>query len=110
MANTFKLDDLIASANEEYANTEIEFGDGKTVVLVNALQLPEGKREELSKSQDAPEGEEQSSQLERLRNTLRIVANGDENIEGLLSAIGDNLAYLVKLLETYNKGTQVGEA
>lgn len=107
---SFKLDDIRAAAEAKYGATEIEIEDGKTVRLVNALRLTKDKRALISALEDdAPEGEEKD-QEEGLFDLIRIVAETPAQAELLLAAVGDDLAILAEIVETYSKGTQMGEA
>lgn len=109
---TFTLDDLRAAAEAKYGNTTIQFGEDE-IVLVNALQLPKAKRDELIKEQDRfnPEDEnEDVDQEEILASILRLVAKDAKKVDALLDVIGDNLAVLMEIFSAYSGGTQLGEA
>ena len=108
MSNHFTLDALREVANTDYANTEVEV-DGENVVLLNPLQLPKEKREKLAEMQEAMEVEG-ADQVEVFGNVIRAVAEHDHLGEKLINAVGDNLALLVVIFNSYTKGTQAGEA
>lgn len=103
---TIKFDDIVAAAETNYAHTPIEFRDGTVVTLLNALQLPEEKREALSSEDENDE----RKQLARFQDMVRAVADTPEGAEYLIDAAGDNLAYYVELFKKYGESTQVGEA
>lgn len=110
MSNTYSLDDIRNAAEAKYGSTDI---DG--VRLLNPLRLPKTKRDQLRELQDVmsaetPEGEEPADQAEYMRDMLRLVAENPLAVERLIEAIGDDLAVLATVLETYTKGTQAGEA
>lgn len=108
MSNTFSLDDIRAAADKKFASVEIQVGDTK-VRLINALQLPEERRNALLEAQKRA-GEENASQVEVLKDCIRIVADTEGGAEALLNEVGDNLAVLVEIFATYNKDTEAGEA
>lgn len=104
---TFKLDDIRAAAEAKFGHTDIELGDGNTVRLLNALQLPKEKRDLLTKAQD---DNEDRDQVEIFQNMIRIVARSEHEAERLIEAAGDNVAFLVGIFDAYGKSTQLGEA
>lgn len=106
--SSYSLDDIRAAAETKYASTDITVGDTK-VVLVNALRLPKAKRDALLAIQEELEAED-SDQEAILASAIRTVAETDAQATLLLSEIGDDLAILATVFETYGKGTQVGEA
>ena len=121
MSNIFKLDDIIAAANEFYANFPVDLGDGQApVILRNVLQLSEDERKAIAAKDDdeddTPENPDEVSEaeaptvLERLREQVRMVADSPEGAERLIARIGDNLAHFMYLIKQYNEATQMGEA
>jgi hypothetical protein len=108
MSNVFNLDDIRAAADKKFASVDIQVGDTK-VRLINALQLPEAKRDALLAAQKRA-SEEGASQVEVLKDCIRIVADTEGGAEALLEQVGDNLAVLVEIFATYNKDTEAGEA
>lgn len=107
----YTLDDIKAAAEKKYASMDITIEDEK-VTLVNALRLSKQKRDALTATQDAmgEDGDAEVDQVERLRDAVRIVAATDKQADLLLDAIGDDLALLATIFETYAKGTESGEA
>lgn len=104
----FSLDDIKAAADAKYGSTDIDFGD-KTLVLTNALRLPEEKREILLSIQDDLQAEG-ADQVALLRDALRAAATNDVVAEDFLAVVGDDLALLITVFDKYTSGTQAGEA
>jgi hypothetical protein len=107
MAN-YTLDDIRSAADTKYASTDIQVGD-TLVCLINALRLPKEKRAELLAIQDDLDKDD-ADQEEILAKAIRTVAATDKQADALLDAIGEDLAMLAQVFETYGKATQVGEA
>jgi hypothetical protein len=108
----YTLDDIRTAAEKKYASTEITVGD-TNVVLVNLLRLPKEKRaifESLQDEVNAEEDGESPDQADKLADLLRVVAATEKQADVLLDAIGDDLALLATIFETYAKGTESGEA
>lgn len=119
MTAVIKLSTIKAKANENFANLPVQIdeeNEGDIVYLRNALQLSEDERKELTSVNDVDEDAEAKTQLEQLRDIIRVVAgreDGSQDTDGaerLIEAVGDNLAFLVELFKAYNEGTQAGEA
>lgn len=124
--NTVTLDFIVEAADKKFANLTIDLPSGP-VVLVNAMQLPKAKRDELlgsqkrlSKAKEEAEAalesgedveEVEADQVEQLQETLRIVVKGgEENADRLIEALDGNLARLATVFELYTNGTELGEA
>ncbi|MDX3525075.1 phage tail assembly protein [Streptomyces sp. ID05-39B] len=107
----FSLDDIRAAADAKYSSTDIEVDEKTTVHLLNPLRLPKEKREKLMHLQDELDAEGSDVDQEQLlADAIRLVADHPKKAEILLSAVGDDLAVLAQIFETYGKGAQVGEA
>lgn len=120
--NKVTLDFIREAADKKYANLTIDVA-GTEVTLVNAMQLPKDKRDELMAAQkrlsaakdeaEAAEGEgaeaPEVDQVAALEDTLRIVVKGGK-ADALIEAIDGNLAVLATVFEMYTKGTELGEA
>lgn len=114
---TFTLTDLRNEVSKKYAPTIIENGDDE-YILQNVMQMPEKKRrlvteliEEIgADDKDDKEGaDEIDSQTATLRKII-IAAEKNDKGEELLELIGDNVAMLVELFNSWTEGTQLGEA
>ena len=106
---TFSLDDIRAAAEAKYGSTDIDLGDGQTLVLVNPLRLPKEKRDALSAIQDTAE-DDGVDQGDVMRDAIRIVAQSQSMAEKFIGIAGDDLALLATVFATYTEGAQVGEA
>lgn len=107
---TIKFDEIVEAANTEYANTEIDLGEGDVVVLRNALQLSEDERAALRAArEERKDDEDDQSLFEVLSDSIRAVAEDKEAAERLLARC-TNLALLVTVFKKYNGDTQAGEA
>lgn len=105
--SAFTLDNIRAAADAKYAATEIAVDENTTVRLLNPLRLKKADREALQEVQTSVgEGADQGDVF---RAALRIVAE-DKDVELLIDAIGDDLAVLAQVFETYMTGTSAGEA
>ncbi|QPB09926.1 tape measure chaperone [Streptomyces phage Sitrop] len=105
---SFSLDDIRSAAEAKYGSTDINFGDD-VCRLLNPLRLPKAKRNELINIQSKLDGEDVDQEAV-LADAIRLVAESDKAAEKLLSAVGDDLAVLAQIFETYGEGTQAGEA
>lgn len=128
---SFTLDELREVVNEKYAPLEIPMGEAGTARLIQALRLPDDKLGKLTAIQrefNAMQQEEkdedgkviepdQDDQLkmrplmiEKLRAMIRTVTETEEQAESLISAVGDDLPFLMTIIEKYSETTQLGEA
>lgn len=108
--NTLSLDELRESANAKYASLEVDLGDGRKAVLVNALQLPKDERAALVSIQGRLD-EENADQVAILQEALAVAGSTTPHeTDALIQAVGDNLAFLMELFVRYSRGTQAGEA
>lgn len=110
---TFTLTDLRNEVTKKYAPTVIENGDDK-YILQNLMQMPEKQRRAIEalvdSIQDEPEdGDNVESQTGVFRQII-VAAEGNGRGEELLDLLGDNLAMLVELVNSWMEGTQLGEA
>jgi hypothetical protein len=109
--SSYTLDDIRAAADAKYSSTDITVGS-TVVKMLNPLRLTKEARAELlaiqseldSDSDDAPD------QTEGLTKAIRVVCETPAQADALLGAIGDDLATLAQVFETYGKNAQVGEA
>lgn len=105
---TFTLDDIRTAAEAKYGATEIEVGN-HVVRLLNPLRLTKAKRDELGTIQSELEADDADHE-ELMAKTVRIVAETETQADILLDAVGDDLALLAEIVNTYGEGTQAGEA
>lgn len=108
--SVFTLDAIREAAEAKYASTDIALDEKTTVRLLNPLRLPKADRDALQDVQGRFSEEEDVDQAEVFRYALRIVAEDKKAIERLLTAVGDDLAVLAQIFQTYTGGTSVGEA
>lgn len=106
---TFTLDAIRAAAEAKYGSTDIEYAPGKVCVLQNPLRLSKTNRDALLGIQKELEADD-ADQFEVLSKAIRLVAKTEAQGNGLLKAIGDDLAVLAQVFQDYSGGTQVGEA
>lgn len=109
MANAISLDDIRAAAEAKYGSTDITLSDGTVTKLLNPLRLPKTKRASLGTLQ-ATLDEDGVDQEAVLRDALALVASSPTRAQALLDEIGDDLALLAQVFESYSAGAQVGEA
>lgn len=107
----FTLDNIRAEADKKYGMTEIEV-DGVNCRLLNPLQLSKEKRAELEAVQERLEKSDDSDEdvADVIAAALRVVAKTEREGDALIDGIGDNLALLVTVFETYNGKEEAGEA
>lgn len=106
---TFSLDDIRKAADAKYGSTDIELGDGQTLVLVNPLRLPKHKRDALTAVQERGEADG-IDQGDMMREAIRIVAERADLAQKFIDIAGDDLGLLATVFSTYTEGAQVGEA
>lgn len=106
---TFKLDDIRKAAEEKFGHTDIELPEGRTVRLLNALQLPKEKRQALLALQDSDD-DAHKDQVDVFHDMIRVVARSEDEANALIDLAGDNVAFLVGIFDAYGKSTQLGEA
>ncbi|AWY07582.1 tail assembly chaperone [Streptomyces phage Yosif] len=102
----FSLDDIRSAAEAKYGSTDINFGDD-VCRLLNPLRLSKEKRAELMNIQSKLEGEDVDQETV-LADAIRLVAESDKAADKLLAAVGEDLAVLAQIFETYGSGTQAG--
>jgi hypothetical protein len=103
------LDSIRAAVEAKYGSYDIEYAEGKTVRLLNAIRIDKDKRAKLMELQAALK-EDGADQAALLGDCMRAVADNKTRVEEMLKAIGSDLAVLVELFTEYGKATQVGEA
>ncbi|UZJ23715.1 phage tail assembly protein [Rhodococcus antarcticus] len=113
--SNFTLDNIRAAADAKYASTSIEVSESDTVVLLNPLRLTKERRAALSAIQTEMSGDDDEDaaevdQVDAFQRSIRCVADSKRGAELLITAIGDDLATLAEVFETYGSETQVGEA
>lgn len=101
------LDSIREAADRKYGHTDIEIPDYGTARLLNALQLPKEKRKALSK---ATEEKDDGDDLASFQRIIHVVARSKADADAIIDSVGDNIAVMAQLFETYNKGTELGEA
>lgn len=112
MSNVYSLDDLRNALDKEFAPVEVG-----GVVLRNLMRLPKGERAKVMDAIDAvqttPEDANNEEQLDSLLNNIKTiiltVADGNKG-RTLASAIGDDLALGMKIINLWSEATQPGEA
>ncbi|MEU8133236.1 phage tail assembly protein [Streptodolium elevatio] len=108
---TFTLDAIRQAADAKYGSTDIDLGDGTTVILRNPLRLSKEERTELASLQDNLDTEDEGvDQADVLADAIRLVAKDKRPVEKLIKLIDGDLALLAQVFESYSAGTQVGEA
>lgn len=103
------LDDIRQAVEERYGPFEIDLGGGEVVRLVNILQLPKSKRQEIVAAQERMNGDG-ADQEEEIEKILRLCAETDGQANKLMRALGGNLPAMVEVFRQYAEATQVGEA
>lgn len=113
---SYTLDAIRSAADSKYASTDIKLSDEMTVVLVNPMKLSKEKRAALvaiNGELTTPEGEEPDpdmDQVEIFQRALSLVAATPAQAKALLDQVGDDLAVLAQIFETYGEAQQAGEA
>ena len=119
--NLFTLDGFRQAADQKYGKLEIDLGDGKVTVLNSPLRISDANRdkvlelvEKLSDEEEDEDKDENASlaELKELVPTFRefLLAVGDDNTPLLLDSIGDDLATLIEIFQTYQSLVGLGEA
>lgn len=109
------LDSIRDAADKKYAPLVIDLGDGTEVELANVLRLGKEKRAELSRIQDfladddAAEASE-DEKIEMIREILRLVATDTNSVNRMLNIVGDDIAFLMQVFDTYQSKEDLGEA
>jgi hypothetical protein len=106
---TVTLDSIRQAVEAKYGSYDIEYAEGKTVRLLNAIRIDKDKRAKLMELQAALK-EDGADQVALLADCIRAVADNKARAEELLKLVGGDLAMLVELFSDYGKATQVGEA
>jgi hypothetical protein len=106
---SFKLDDIRAAADRKYGSTDIDLGNGRTLVMRNALRLDKKTRDQLTAMQESMEAKD-ADHVAILGECIRMVATHAPDADELLNLIDGDLAILMEIFESYTKGTEVGEA
>lgn len=108
--SSYTLDDIRAAAEAKYGSTDIAVGE-TTVRLLNPLRLSKEKRAALTSMQEDNDNQDDADAQEKyLSDAIRLVAENEHQANVLLAAIGDDLALLAQIFETYTKSTELGEA
>ncbi|MET9861960.1 phage tail assembly protein [Streptomyces smyrnaeus] len=106
---SYSLDDIRTATEAKYGSTDIKLSEDKVVRLLNPLRLPKTKRDRLSALQGELE-KDGADQEQLLTEAVLLIAEGESKGKALLKAVGDDLAMLACIFETYAGGTQAGEA
>lgn len=115
------LAQLQADADKRYGNYEIEISENCVAVLLPILRLPDDKHDHIHELlarinalQEAPSGEDTKGRTAQLRATVheffRTVAQTKKPVDELLKRTGDDLGFLLTLIEDFVESSQVGEA
>lgn len=112
MSNVYSLSDLRDALDKEFAPVEIE-----GVVLRNLMRLSKAERAKVMDAIDAVQAADEEAnneaQLDSLLNNIKTViltvAEGNKG-RTLASAIGDDLALGMKIINLWSEATQPGEA
>jgi len=112
---TITLDDIRQAIERKYAPVVIEFGDGKTCTLRQALRLSKQDRVRLRELQesantDGETEEDLEAVMNALREIIRIAATSKAEANALLKAVGEDELVLTGILQTWMDDTQAGEA
>lgn len=117
--NTFTLEDLQESAEAKYASMKIQLATGM-LVLRNPMRMGALERAELTaiqkKKPEAADAEAEADLdgervLDSYRKVLRLAADDKDLADTFLTkVIGDNLALLATVVETYSNTVKAGEA
>jgi hypothetical protein len=106
---TISLDSIREAVEAKYGSYDVEYAEGKTVRLLNAIRIDKDKRKMLMDLQSKLK-EDGADQAALLADCIRAVADNKARAEELLKAVGGDLAILIELFSEYGKATQVGEA
>lgn len=104
------LDSIRQAAEKKYGSLSIDVDEDTTVVLLNPLRMPKAKRDKLMEVQEKLGGEGDLDHETLMRDALRLVADDKDAVNKLLKEIGDDLAVLAQVFESYVERTQPGEA
>lgn len=112
---TITLDDIRQAIERKYAPVVIEFGDGKSCTLRQALRLPKEDRARLRQLQENvnTEGETEEdldAAMNALREIIRVAATSKTEANALLKAVGEDELVLTEILQKWTDDTQAGEA
>lgn len=112
MGNVYSLVDLKADIEKEFAPLEIELGRGK-VLIRNVLRLSKDERTEvlgaIKKFSGEAASEDVDEMFDAIRTVLRVCSEGGKG-DALVTAIGDDLALAMKIMNLWTEATQPGEA
>ena len=103
MAITLK--EIRAAADKKYGSFDIELADGTEVQLLNPLRLSAESRAKLEALQDKEDADENT-----FIETLTALAATPAQAKKLLKEVGDDLAVMAEIIESYSKETEAGEA
>lgn len=114
--STITLDSIRESLDNKYGAVEVDLGTS-SVQLRNALRLSKEERKALMhvfddvKSSDDEDSEfDEDVTLESMREMIRLVSDTKEGAEKLITALGDDLAMFVEVMNEYTKDQKLGEA
>lgn len=107
----FTLDDFRAAAEKKFGSTDITIGE-ETIRLVNPLRMPKEQRKALLSIQEELDSDdaEIEQQEEVLKRALRVACEHSWMADRLLDAVGDDLALIMSIFESYTGEQEVGEA
>jgi hypothetical protein len=108
--SVYSLDSIREAADKKYGATEIVVDEKTTVRMLNPLRLPKADRDALLATQQKLTGEENIDQLAVFADAIRCVAENKGDAEKLIDAVGDDLAVMAQIFQSYTQGTSAGEA
>jgi len=94
------------AADKKFGPLVIKDIPGGDVILLNPARLSKEKRTELKSAVETEDIDEQ----ERLEQIVRATAKSADHAKRLLKEFKDDLGSLAIILESYNQGSQMGEA
>lgn len=119
MSDVFTLDTLREQLEEKYGSFKVGLSDGDVAEFQNAMRLPKAKRVGLMKAMKdlevAEDGEEldEEAQLEAQEAAVKKVielAVKDGKGKKVIKEVGDDLVFLIELINQWQEQTQLGEA
>lgn len=100
------LQDIRDAADKKFGPLVVKDVPGGDVVLLNPARLSKEKRGALKSAVEQEDLDEQ----ERLEQIVKATAKTPDHAKRLLKEFKDDLGGLAVVLESYNQGSQMGEA
>lgn len=109
------LAEIREAAERKFGDYPIDLGEGRTLVLRNALRLPADERKQVGGLHkalaDAGNAEDPlGAQVDAARDMFRLLASRQDDAEVLIEAVGDDLPTLLEIIGRYNAVARPGEA